>query len=146
MVHRDLSDKVYEQFIKYLAGIIITFFVSLILYWGGAQKIVDYFKSLKDKEQYYVGRQINGVVLDVLTNEPLARVRVGVVDDKEAVVWSDGDGLFSLSFRAHEDSTHFFLSFARPGYAPRTKRHSIPLDDEAEATVQKFTLEKAWVE
>jgi len=67
-------------------------------------------------------------------------VEVAAVDHNQAPVFTDENGFFTLSFQAHKDSTHFTLSFSKPGYIPRNKPHAIPLNENAARELQYFTL------
>lgn len=135
----DLGAKVYQKVIDNLATVIAAGIVTLVLYFGGADKIIEFWNSRLDQEENYVERQITGRIYDSETDSTLSQVRVGLVRDT-LFVQTDSTGLFELEFRAHKDSLCVELSLILDGYQTDQRLHDIPLTPEKAEEIQDFTL------
>lgn len=136
---RDLQKKVYEKFVDNLAVVIVAAIIAALLYFSGADKIVQFWNSFKDQEQNYVERKITGRVYDTETDLSLSDVRVGLVGDTTHV-YTNSEGIFKLKFDIHKDSSCVRLSLFLPGYELSETLRDIPLTEEKAAEVQDFTL------
>jgi hypothetical protein len=138
---RDLTDKLYEKTVDRLAAILLVLLLGIFLYLTGG-RTTDYIQeAFIEDARVMRSRQLHGQILDAKEDVPLPSVKVAAVDQNQAPVFTDENGVFTLSFQAHKDSTHFTLSLSKPGYKPRNKPHSIPLNRNAEKELQYFTLQ-----
>ncbi len=139
MFGSDLLAKTYEKVVDNLAAVIAAGVVAVLLYFGGADKIIAFWNSRLDQEENYVERQISGRIYDSETDSILTDVRVGLVRDTINVL-TDSTGLFKLQFRAHKDSLCVELSLMLYGYETDQRLHDIPLAPDKAEEIQDFTL------
>lgn len=135
----DLGAKVYEKFVDNLATVIVTALIAVLLFFGGVNKIINFWESHQDQTQNYEDRKITGRIYDSETDSTLSQVRVGLVRDT-LFVQTDSTGLFELEFRAHKDSLCVELSLILDGYQTDQRLHDIPLTPEKAEEIQDFTL------
>lgn len=139
---KDVRDKTYEELVSSTAKVIVAFLFALFLVYGG-KAFYDRIIGNQEEANNYVERELRGVITDADSSTYfLAKITVGIVGESEAFAISDGNGLFRLKFKAHKDSTQINLSFSGEGYEPAVKYRSIPLNENAENYLQKFTLKK----
>jgi hypothetical protein len=139
--YQDVSKDTYEQLTKRTAGAIVALLAALALVLIGPG-LIQRGKELLTPPPPPIQRQINGLLTDAHTGLPIEDALVQVAGQLGTETRTDTAGLFRIRFQAHPDSTHIRLSFNNPGYAVRLKRHPIPLDPQAEAAQQYFTMEK----
>ena len=139
MFGKDLGKETYRRFVQIVSAALI----ALLLFFLGADRIQRWWEHRKDRAENHTTRTIHGNITDVNTNEPLANIKVGIVEQNDSITSSDENGNFTLRFRVHKDSSFISISFSGDGYIPSAKLRSIPLSKGLENVVQDFTLKKS---
>jgi hypothetical protein len=138
---KDVGSEAYKKLVQSSAALIVLALTTLFLYFGGIEKIKQAFQDKVEREENYTTRQICGVITDELTGKPLPNVLVAIIGQTGDTVRSNGQGYFSLKFRAHKDSTNVNMALILNGYEQDSeKRRPIPLNPRASNATQTFTL------
>lgn len=140
MFSKDVQTKAYEKTVELVAGGLVAGLAAVFFVFIGFA-VFQWWQGVEDNKLNYVDRELRGVVTDAETGQRLDSVLVAVVNQLEDTTLTDRDGFFYLKFRAHKEDKHTELSFRKNGYEDRSKSHPIPLDKEAERTVQSFTIQ-----
>lgn len=140
---KDVGKKTYEKLVDSTANLIILVLFLIILLAGG-YGIWRWLESKKERAENYVTRRISGQVVDETTDSSLADVWVAIPGEDGDTSRTDEGGYFTLTFKAHRDSTTVDIVFQKKGYVDKVKQNQdIPLNAVTEEYYNCFTLEPA---